>query len=233
MAPAMSYALRADPVLTKDGKDVLDGEDLRLMLEIREAGVNGAAERLGISERTVRRRIRRIEERSGGKVLDKGRLDRSGLEMIERMELYVRLLDEQLQHLWGKPSLTCDGLLVRKGKVLLVKRGKDPFRGCHALPGGFVEYGESAEDCVVREVKEETGLDTEVLRMIGVYSEMGRDPRGHFVSLLYLLREKGGALKAGDDAESAGFFDPSALPEMAFDHGKMIRDGLGATEHPL
>ncbi len=106
MAPAMSYALRADPVLTKDGKDVLDGEDLRLMLEIREAGVNGAAERLGISERTVRRRIRRIEERSGGKVLDKGRLDRSGLEMIERMELYVRLLDEQLQHLWRKPDLT-------------------------------------------------------------------------------------------------------------------------------
>jgi len=62
---------------------------------------------------------------------------------------------------------------------------------------------------------------------------MGRDPRGHFVTLLYLLREKGGSLLGGDDAESAGFFEVSALPVLAFDHRKMIMDGLRATEHPL
>lgn len=220
-------------MLTENGKDVLSGEDLRLLIVLRDGGVDGAAERLGISERTIRRKVGRIEERAGGKVLEGGALTDRGMEMIGRMELFVRVLEDQLDHLWRKPSLTCDGLVVRKGKVLLVKRGREPFRGCFALPGGFVEYGESAEECVVREVREETGLDTEVLRLIGAYSEMGRDPRGHFVTLLYLLSEKGGAIKAGDDAESAGFFDPSALPELAFDHAKMVRDGLGAVEHPL
>lgn len=233
MAPSMTFALRADPVLTENGKDVLRGEDLRLLILLRDGGLNGAAERLGISERTIRRKIGRIEERAGGKVLEGRKLTDHGMEIIGRMEVYVRVLEDQLDHLWRKPSLTCDGLVIRKGGVLLVKRAREPFRGCFALPGGFVEYGESAEDCVVREVREETGLDTEVLRLIGAYSEMGRDPRGHFVTLLYLLREKGGSLKAGDDAESTGFFDPSALPEMAFDHAKMVRDGLGAVEHPL
>ena len=233
MAPAMTYALRADPVLTKDGSDLLDQEDLRLLLRLREGGVAEAAVALGISERTVRRRVRSIERGAGGKVLENGRLNRLGVDLVERMELYVRLLDEQMRHLWCKPSLTCDGLVVRQGKVLLVRRGKEPYQGRYALPGGFVEYGESAPDCAVREVKEETGLDTEVLRLVGVYSEMGRDPRGHFVTLLYLMSEIGGELKAGDDAEVAGFFDTSDLPEMAFDHERMIADGLGAMEHPL
>jgi len=229
----MTYSLRADPVLTKDGSDLLDQEDLRLLLRLREGGVAEAAVALGISERTVRRRVRSIERGAGGKVLENGRLNRLGVDLVERMELYVRLLDEQMRHLWRKPSLTCDGLVVRQGKVLLVRRGKEPYQGRYALPGGFVEYGESAPDCAVREVKEETGLDTEVLRLVGVYSEMGRDPRGHFVTLLYLMSEIGGELNAGDDAEVAGFFDTSDLPEMAFDHERMIADGLGAMEHPL
>lgn len=233
MAPAMTYALRAEPVLTKDGHDLLDLEDLRLLVLLRDGGAEGAAQSLHVTEGTVRRRVRRIESRAGEKVLDRGTLLPSGTELIESMELYVRLLDAQVEHLWRKPSLTCDGLVLREGKALLVKRGREPFRGCLALPGGFVEYGESTEDCVVREVREETGLDTEVVRLIGAYSEMGRDPRGHFVTLLYLLRERGGALKAGDDAESAGFFDVADLPDMAFDHERMIREGLRAAEHPL
>lgn len=233
MAPAMTFALRADPVLTEDGRDLLDGDDLHLMLMLREGGPEKAAANLGISRETVRRRVRRIERDIGSKVLENGHLNQRGIDIVERMELYVRLMDEQLRHLWRKPSLTCDGLLVREGKVLLVKRGKEPFRGCYALPGGFVEYGEKAEDCVVREVREETGLETEVLRLMGAYSEMGRDPRGHLVTLLYLLREKGGALKAGDDAEAAGFFDRSSLPCMAFDHERMIEDCLNNAEHPL
>ena len=229
----MTYALRADPVLTRDGQDLLDSDDLHLLLLLRDGGTEKAAEILGITRETVLRKLRRIERKAGIKVLEKGTLNPHGVELVERMGLYVRLLEAQLENLWRNPSLTCDGLVLRKGKVLLVKRGREPFRGCHALPGGFVEYGESTEDCVVREIKEETGLDTEVSRLVGVYSEMGRDPRGHFVTLLYLLREKGGALKAGDDADSAGFFKLTDLPDLAFDHGKMIMDGLRASEHPL
>lgn len=233
MLPAMTFALRADPVLTKDGQDLLDSDDLHLLLLIRDGGTDGASATLGIAEETVLREVLRIERTVGGKVLQGGTLSPYGTELVERMELYVRLLEAQLENLWKNPSLTCDGLVLRKGKVLLVKRGREPFRGCHALPGGFVEYGESAEDCVVREIREETGLDTEVLQLVGVYSEMGRDPRGHFVTLLYLLREKGGALKPGDDADSAEFFALSDLPDLAFDHGKMIADGIRAAEHPL
>ena len=229
----MTFALRADPVLTKDGEDVLDSDDLHLLLLIREGGTDGAAATLKISKRTVLRKVHEIERKVSGKVVEKGTLSPRGNELVERMELYVRLLEAQLENLWKNPSVTCDGLVLRKGKVLLVKRGREPFRGCYALPGGFVEYGESTEDCVVREIREETGLETEVVRLVGVYSEMGRDPRGHFITLLYLLREKGGALRAGDDADSAEFFAPSDLPDLAFDHGTMIADGLKAAEHPL
>jgi 8-oxo-dGTP diphosphatase len=229
----MTFALRADPVLTKDGQDLLDSDDLHLLILIRDGGAEEAAATLGIAKGTALLRVRRIERKVGGKVLEKGTLSPFGNELVDRMGLYVRLLEAQLENLWKNPSLTCDGLIIRQGKVLLVKRGREPFRGCNALPGGFVEYGESTEDCVVREIKEETGLDTEVVRLVGAYSEMGRDPRGHFVTLLYLLREKGGALKAGDDADSADFFALSDLPDLAFDHGRMIADGIKASEHPL
>ncbi|MHC1680927.1 MAG: NUDIX domain-containing protein [Methanomassiliicoccales archaeon] len=233
MAPAMNLSLRADPVLIKDGQDLLDCDDLHLLILIRNGGTEEAAADLKITKRTVLQKVRRIEHKVNGKVLKDGTLSSFGTELVERMELYVRLLEAQLENLWKNPSLTCDGLVLRKGKVLLVQRGREPFQGCHALPGGFVEYGESTEDCVVREIKEETGLETEIVRLVGVYSEMGRDPRGHFVTLLYLLRETGGKLKAGDDADSAKFFALSDLPDLAFDHGKMIADGLKAAEHPL
>jgi len=229
----MTYALRAEPVLTMDGLDILDMDDLRLLVLLREGGLEGAARALALKEGTVLRKARAIERRVGGRLLESNALGPRGVELIDAMELYARLLDAQLENLWRKPSLTCDGLLIRDGKALLVRRGREPFLGRHALPGGFVEYGESVEDCVVREVKEETGLDSEVVTLVGAYSEMGRDPRGHFVTLLFLLRETGGTLKAGDDAVSTGFFDLSDLPELAFDHERMIRDGLGVAEHHL
>lgn len=229
----MTFALRADPVLIKDGRDLLDSDDLDLLLRLRKGGMDEAAADLGTTRGTVLRKVRRIESRVGEKVLLKGTLTPFGIDLVERMELYVRLLEAQLENLWKNPSITCDGLVLREGKVLLVKRGREPFQGRHALPGGFVEYGESTEDCVVREIREETGLDTEVIRLVGAYSEMGRDPRGHFITLLYLLRERGGSLIAGDDADSAEFFTLTDLPELAFDHAVMIKDGLKAAEHPL
>jgi 8-oxo-dGTP diphosphatase len=234
MAPAMSYGLRAEGVLTKDGRDVLDMTGYRLLLALHVCGAQGAAGELGVSGTTVRRRVRMLESELGEKVLEKGRLNHLGRELLEHMELRIRLLDEQLEHLWRKPTLTCDGLLMRDGRLLLVRRGREPFKGHYALPGGILEYGESAEGCVVREMEEETGLNTEVICLAGIFSDPGRDPRGHFVTALYLLRETGGRLAAGDDAESAGFFDLDQLPPLAFDHSKLVEEGLRiASEHSL
>jgi 8-oxo-dGTP diphosphatase len=87
---------------------------------------------------------------------------------------------------------------------------------------------------VVREVEEETGLRTAVTRLVGVFSDPSRDPRGHFVTLLFELRATGGSLAGGDDAESAGFFPLDRLPPLAFDHALMVELALsGRPEHNL
>jgi len=122
------------------------------------------------------------------------------------------------------PCVTVDGLVPYEGRLVAVIRRKDPFRGMPALPGGFVELGESTEDAVVREVREETGLETRVLRLVGVYSDPARDPRGHTVSVAYALEAIGGGLRAGDDASRIVLLDPDHLPEMAFDHARIVAD---------
>jgi len=124
------------------------------------------------------------------------------------------------------PKLTVDGIIIKDGMILLVKRKNDPFKGKWALPGGFVEYGEKTEDAVAREVLEETGLTTTVDKTIGVYSDPNRDPRGHTITVVYKLDIKGGELKSGDDASDAKFFDVNQLPELSFDHDKIIENVL-------
>ena len=126
------------------------------------------------------------------------------------------------------PALTVDGIIIIDGKLLLIKRGNEPFKGQYALPGGFVEVGERVEEAVEREAKEETGLDTEVQDLLGVYSAPDRDPRGHTVSVVFSLEVIGGRMKAGDDASDIGLFDLDALPELAFDHSKIIDDYIDA-----
>ncbi len=125
---------------------------------------------------------------------------------------------------YRNPKLTVDGIVFEEGKVLLVKRKREPFKGRWALPGGFVNYNERVEDAVVREVKEETNLETEIDYLFGVYSDPDRDPRGHTVSIVYVLKRRGGTLRGGDDAEDARFFPLDELPELAFDHGKILSD---------
>jgi 8-oxo-dGTP diphosphatase len=127
------------------------------------------------------------------------------------------------------PKLTVDVVVPDDGgRVLLVQRANEPFEGQWALPGGFVEVGETAEAAAVREAAEETGLDLEVVRLVGVYSDPERDPRGHSVSCVYLARKTDPASEpiAATDAADAAFLDPSTV-DLAFDHAEVIADALG------
>jgi len=114
-------------------------------------------------------------------------------------------------------------ILIEEGKILLVKRGREPFKGQWALPGGRIDEGETAEDCLRREMKEETGLEVDPVRLVGIYSDPKRDPRG-VIAAAYLVRRVGGELKAGDDAEEAKWFDITSLPSLCTDHGKIVED---------
>ena len=89
-----------------------------------------------------------------------------------------------------------------------------------------MEYGETAEECAVREFEEETGLRTRVLDLAGVYSAADRDPRGHFITLAFNLQPIGGLLYGGDDAAEALLFPLDRLPDMAADHKKILADAL-------
>ena len=126
------------------------------------------------------------------------------------------------------PKLMVDVVIPSEdGSVLLIRRARDPYEGQWALPGGFVDVGETVEAAAAREAKEETGLDVEVLRLVGVYSEPDRDPRGHNVSCAYLARATEGEPSAASDAAEASFLDPSTV-ELAFDHEKIISDALSS-----
>jgi 8-oxo-dGTP diphosphatase len=125
---------------------------------------------------------------------------------------------------YKSPKLTADGAVLLNGQILLIQRKNEPFKGKWALPGGFVEYGEKVENAVIREVFEETGLRTKIKGIFGVYSDPDRDPRGHIVTVVYLLNVEGGELISGDDATDARFFNLNDLPEFAFDHKIITRD---------
>ncbi len=124
------------------------------------------------------------------------------------------------------PALTTDCVIFDgRGRVLLIRRGHPPFAGAYALPGGFVEIGETVEAACRREVDEEAGIGVSGLRLVGVYSDPTRDPRGHTVSVAYLsMLRDGGIPKAGSDAAAAEWVsDWRALP-LAFDHARIIAD---------
>jgi ADP-ribose pyrophosphatase YjhB (NUDIX family) len=125
-------------------------------------------------------------------------------------------------HIYRNPFPTTDVVVLRAGRVLLIRR-RNPPEGW-ALPGGFVDYGESAQAAAARELKEETGLEVATLRLLGVYSAPGRDPRFHTLTVVYLA-DATGEPAAGDDAADVRWFALTALPEqIAFDHRQIIED---------
>jgi ADP-ribose pyrophosphatase YjhB (NUDIX family) len=120
------------------------------------------------------------------------------------------------------PFITVDAIIEIDGGIVLIKR-KNPPPGW-AIPGGFVDYGESLEDAIRREAKEETGLDIELVRQFHTYSDPKRDPRHHTVSTIFIARASGTPV-AADDAKEVGIFTRDTLPEdIAFDHRQILED---------
>jgi 8-oxo-dGTP diphosphatase len=124
------------------------------------------------------------------------------------------------------PKLMVDVIIPSEGRVVLIRRASEPYIGLWALPGGFVEVGETVEQAALREAAEETGLALELARLVGVYSDPERDPRGHNVSVAFLARVLSGELSAATDAAEASLLDPDAV-ELAFDHRRIIADAMG------
>ena len=123
------------------------------------------------------------------------------------------------------PLLTVDCVAVdAKGRILLIKRGNPPFQGHYALPGGFVDVGETVEDACRRELLEETGVVAKKLTLIGVYSDPGRDPRGHTAAVAFLARVRGVDAKAADDAAAVDWVENWRRLDLAFDHKQILKD---------
>jgi ADP-ribose pyrophosphatase YjhB (NUDIX family) len=130
---------------------------------------------------------------------------------------------------YRNPLPTSDVIIRFNSGIVLIKR-KNPPHGW-AIPGGFIEYGETAENAAKRETNEETGLDLENLKLYKVCSEPGRDPRFHTLSVLYTA-DGTGSLVAGDDASEARIFNKSNLPEqIAFDHREILEDYFQENPH--
>jgi 8-oxo-dGTP diphosphatase len=136
----------------------------------------------------------------------------------------------QCGHTWPRrnPLLTVDMIIDPGGpgdpRIILVRRKNPPYGW--ALPGGFVDYGETVEEAAVREALEETGLQIELQRQFHAYSDPSRDPRGHMVSVVFTARARG-VPKGGDDAAEARVFSVEDLPQdIVFDHREIIEDYL-------
>lgn len=128
---------------------------------------------------------------------------------------------------YPRPMVTVDAVVFcgssTDRQVALIRRRNDPYAGCWALPGGFVDMDESLDAAVVRELREETGLDCSTLRQFYAFGDPGRDPRGRNICVAYVgTLPEAAPLQAADDATEAGWFPVRALPTLAFDHDKIV-----------
>ncbi|MFC1692417.1 NUDIX domain-containing protein [Candidatus Latescibacterota bacterium] len=123
---------------------------------------------------------------------------------------------------YKNPLPTVDVIVVIGGKLVLIKRRNPPYGW--ALPGGFIDCGESAEEAAEREIREEVGIEIFNLKQFRCYSAPERDPRLHTITIVFTA-ESSGLPEAGDDAEEVGLFEEDALPStLAFDHSRILKD---------
>ncbi len=131
---------------------------------------------------------------------------------------------------YPRPAVTSDCIVItREGdaKVLLIQRGDEPYEGCWAFPGGFMNMDETTEQCARRELEEETGLKVNDLHQIGAFSKVGRDPRGRTITVAYLaIIDKPISVVGQDDAAKAEWWPLSSLPQLAFDHDDIMADAI-------
>ena len=131
---------------------------------------------------------------------------------------------------YPRPAVTADCIVITKEaepKVLLIQRGDQPFKGGWAFPGGFMNMDETTEQCAVRELEEETGLQLSKIQQIGAYSKVDRDTRGRTVTVAYLaVMDAPVAVTGQDDAAKAEWWPLSSLPILAFDHDEIISDAI-------
>lgn len=130
---------------------------------------------------------------------------------------------------YARPSVTVDGVIFGLDddglKILLVQRDADPFAGCWALPGGFVEMDESLDQAAQRELQEETGVSNVFLEQLYTFGQVDRDPRTRVITVAYyaLVNLKDHQVEAATDARAAGWFELDDLPPLAFDHDQILQ----------
>ena len=131
---------------------------------------------------------------------------------------------------YPRPAVTADCVVMtieKDPQVLLIERGDDPYKGCWAIPGGFLNMDETTEQCAIRELREETGFVISKVTQIGAYSEVDRDPRGRTITVAYLaLVKQTVKVKGQDDAAKAKWFSIDKLPKLAFDHEEILTDAI-------
>jgi 8-oxo-dGTP diphosphatase len=140
---------------------------------------------------------------------------------------------------YPRPAVTVDAIIFCRKEtnlfVTLIQRANPPFEGKWAFPGGFVDMDESLEAAVERELQEETGLTGIHLEQFYTFGDVHRDPRHRTITVVYIgfADEVLPLLKAGDDAREASWFDVSKLPDLAFDHGDILRQAIVKIGHPV
>jgi len=134
--------------------------------------------------------------------------------------------DKNPHNFFGKvPIVAVEGIVIEDDKVAMIKRTSKAFQGYWAIPGGVLEYGERIEDCAVREVLEETGLEVKIKKLFGIYDDPNKDPRGHTVTIVFLCEKIGGELTINEEASEVKWFEKGNLPEkIAFNHREVLKD---------
>jgi 8-oxo-dGTP diphosphatase len=228
------YEFKSKNWIEKDGKVIMGEGRAELLKHIVEFGsLTRAAEEMGMSYRHAWGIVQEINDAIGKEIIHSERGGAEGgateltdegkklLEDFEKMNGTVQTLSSLGLR---SPLVAADGIIMIDNELVLIRRKFYPFEGKLALPGGMVEHDERVEDAVRREMKEEIGLDVEIVDLLGVYSEPGRDPRGHVVSVAYILERVGGELRSGDDAKAIELVDIENIPDLAFDHNEIVED---------